>query len=102
VVGNFRNSGTINFGTGTTTINGATFFNSGGFNAGSGVIQFSGASQSLVDCISNGTNFRRVGFYHTGTKVIQSGKFAVVPKGKVRLADTATLNVATGALLTIR
>ena len=102
VAGNFRNTGTVNFGTGTTTINGASFFNSGGFNQYSGVIQFAGTAQSLVDSTLTGTNFRRVGFYHNSTKSIQLGKFAVVPNGKVRLLDTALLNVVTGASLTIR
>ena len=102
VNGDFRNLGTVNFGTATTTINGASFFNSGSFNAGSGVIQFSGVTQSLVDSTLNGTDFRRVGFNNSGVKNIQSGKFAVVPKGKVRLSNMAKLTVVPGAMLIVR
>jgi hypothetical protein len=102
VSGNFNNTGSINFGTSTTTFNGTSFFNGGSFNVSTGAIQFSGGAQTLVDSTASGTNFRRVTFNHTGSKNIQSGKFAILSSGKIRLSDTANLNVTTGATLTLR
>jgi len=44
VNGNLTNNGTVNFGTGQTTINGTLFFTSGTFNVGSGEIHFTGTA----------------------------------------------------------
>jgi sugar lactone lactonase YvrE len=102
VAGNFNNTGAIHFGTSYTTFNGTSFFNAGSFVVSSGVIQFSGGAQTLSDSTAGGTNFRRVTFNHPGIKNIHSGKFAIVSNGKIRLSDTAALNVTAGATLTLR
>lgn len=103
VYGNFVNHDTINVGTPGIVFKGASFINSKAFNYNDGMVTFSGATQNLTDSTTTGsTNLRRVTFSDTGTKHIQHGVFAIIPSGRVNLANNVTVQVDSAGTFILR
>ena len=103
VYGNFSNTAGLHLGYPGINFKGATFYNSGMLRDTTANVSFSGSTQTLTDATTTGgTNFDRVSFANTGTKTIQSGTFAVIPKGKLSLSNNAILTVGSSGTLILR